>query len=323
MGVLTRKEAKELLQLPREELFSLVAWAAEVKRSRWDDTFQFCSIINAKSGLCDAGCAFCAQANPKATGAPVYPLVSQEELLEGARQAVANGSARYSLVASGRGVTQGEMESLLISVEAILREFPHLLVDVSLGRLSDAQLRELRSAGVSRVHHNLESSESFYPRITTRLSWRDRYEFILLAKSQGLEVCAGGLFGLGESPEEWVDLAFALAEAEIDAVPLNFLIPIPGTPMQDAPPLHPLEILRCIALFRLVLPEAELRICGGREHNLRQLQSLAAVMVNGFMVGGYLTRGGRDPSLDMELVGDLSLTLVERGPLCFSKGSKG
>ena len=312
---MNRKEAIELLRMDRRELLSLVAWAAEVKRRYWGDTFQFCSIINAKSGLCDAGCAFCAQANPEATGAPVYPLVSENEILEGARKAVEHGSARFSVVASGRGLSSNEMERLLKAIAAVKREIPHLLLDVSVGRLDREQLRELKSAGVSRVHHNLESSESFYPQITTRLSWRDRYDFLILSKEEGLEVCAGGLLGLGESPDDWVDLAFSLAEAQVDSVPLNFLIPIPGTPLENSNPLHPLEILRCIAIFRLVLPEAEIRVCGGRERNLRQLQTLAATMVNGFMVGGYLTRGGRDPALDTELVEDLSLSLVEKGLL--------
>lgn len=312
---MNRKEAIELLRMDRRELLSLVAWAAEVKRRYWGDTFQFCSIINAKSGLCDAGCAFCAQANPEATGAPVYPLVSENEILEGARKAVEHGSARFSVVASGRGLSSTEMERLLKAIAAVKREIPHLLLDVSVGRLDRVQLRELKSAGVSRVHHNLESSESFYPQITTRLSWRDRYDFLILSKEEGLEVCAGGLLGLGESPDDWVDLAFSLAEAQVDSVPLNFLIPIPGTPLENSAPLHPLEILRCIAIFRLVLPEAEIRVCGGRERNLRQLQTLAATMVNGFMVGGYLTRGGRDPALDTELVEDLFLSLVEKGLL--------
>ena len=312
---MNRKEAIELLRVDRREVLSLVGWAAEVKRRYWGDTFQFCSIINAKSGLCDAGCAFCAQANPEATGAPVYPLVSENEILEGARKAVEHGSARFSVVASGRGLSSNEMERLLKAIAAVKREIPHLLLDVSVGRLDRVQLRELKSAGVSRVHHNLESSESFYPQITTRLSWRDRYDFLILSKEEGLEVCAGGLLGLGESPDDWVDLAFSLAEAQVDSVPLNFLIPIPGTPLENSNPLHPLEILRCIAIFRLVLPEAEIRVCGGRERNLRQLQTLAATMVNGFMVGGYLTRGGRDPALDTELVEDLSLSLVEKGPL--------
>lgn len=312
---MNRKEAMELLRMDRGEVFSLVGWASEVKRRYWGDAFQFCSIINAKSGLCDAGCAFCAQANPEATGAPVYPLVSESEILEGARKAVEHGSARFSIVSSGRGLSSSEMGRLLKAVEAVKKEIPHLLLDLSVGRLESAQLRELKDAGVSRVHHNLESSQSFYPQITNRLSWRDRYNFLILSKKEGLEVCAGGLIGLGESPADWVDLAFALAEAEVDAVPLNFLIPIPGTPLGNSAPLHPLEILRCIAIFRLLLPEAEIRVCGGRERNLRQLQPLAAAMVNGFMVGGYLTRGGRDPALDMEMVRDLSLDLVEEGPL--------
>jgi len=183
------------------------------------------------------------------------------------------------------------------------------------GRLDRYQLRELKSAGVSRVHHNLESSEVFYPRITTRLSWRDRYNFLFMVKEEGLEVCAGGLLGLGESKEDWIDLAFSLSEIQVDSLPLNFLIPISGTPLQNAVSLPPLEILRCITLFRLVLPKAEIRVCGGREQNLRQLQVLAATMVNGFMVGGYLTRCGREPALDREMVKDLSLTLVERGSL--------
>lgn len=303
-----RQEAREILQWPGEEILDLVSLAHKVKRKNWGETFTFCTIINAKSGLCDAGCIFCAQAYPQKTQAPIYPLVSVEEMVKGASRAYKTGSSRYSVVTSGRRTTEKEMKVILRALETIRQEFP-LKLDVSLGIIPPPHLQALKEVGVERIHHNLESSERFYPRVTGKIDWKEKRAFVEKAKEMGFSTCSGALFGMGETDEDRVDLAFTLKEMGVDSVPINFLIPIPGTPLEGQKDLDPIHCLRILAMFRLVMPSTEVRICGGREAHLRDFQSLAAMMVNGFMVGGYLTRPGRDPSLDRQLVEDLGMRL--------------
>jgi biotin synthase len=307
---ISRDEAKDVLLWPQGDILSLVSSAAHLKRAIWGDVFSFCSIINAKSGFCDAGCIFCAQAHPEKTGAPVHSLVPTEKILAGARHAQSLGASRYSIVTSGRRPTDKEIESIIRTVKSIRQE-RDIQVDVSLGTLTTHHLKALKETGVSGIHHNLETSKRFYPRITKKIQWENKRTFLLEAKEMGFYVCSGALFGVGESDLDRIDLAFTLKEMGVASVPLNFLIPISGTPLEGKKTLNAIHCLRIIALYRFVMPQVEIRICGGREANLRDLQALAALMANGFMVGGYLTKGGRDPSLDKQLIKeDLGLTLV-------------
>ncbi len=292
------------LRLSWLDLFKM---ALDVKRAR-GDTFEFCSIINAKSGLCDGACAFCAQAFPERTKAPVYPLVDPEVVLDGAKKAKENRAKRYSIVTSGKRINDKGFGKILDAVRLVLRKVK-IEVDVSLGIIPRDYLVELKKAGVKRVHHNLETSERFYPRITTRIKWEDKFKFAQMVKEEGLELCCGALLGMGEDEEDWRLLADALYELQPESVPINFLIPIKGTPLESANYLTPTRCLKAVSYFRVRLPDSEIRLCGGREHNLRELQSLAALVVDGFMVGGYLTRPGRDPQLDLQLVEDLGLKL--------------
>ena len=288
------------------ELFS------EAVRCRFEvrgDSFEFCSIINAKSGICNGGCGFCAQAYPSKTKAPVYPLVGVDEMLKGAVEAKKNGAIRYSIVTSGRSLGESEIGIVAEAVGRIKREVG-IEVDVSLGIIPDEFIEELKAAGVRRIHHNLESSERFYPLITDRIDWREKFRFCERVKEHGLELCCGGLFGLGEGEEDWKLLADALESLEVDSIPLNFLIPIPGTPLGGERRLSPVDCIKIASYFRLRFPKAELRVCGGREYNLGQLQALLPLVVDGFMVGGYLTRPGRDPALDRELIESLGLRLA-------------
>ncbi len=286
----------------------LFAQALSVKRER-GEFFEFCSIINAKSGLCDRGCAFCAQAYPEKTKAPVYPLVSKEKMLEGAWKAKEDGAKRYSIVTSGKRVTEREFAAILEAVSDIVRKVD-IEVDVSLGIMPDEFLDELKQVGVKRIHHNLETSERFYPNVTTKIGWREKFNFAMRVKEKGFELCCGGLFGLGENEKDIELLADALMELQPESIPLNFLIPIPGTPLGNSNRLTPLQCLKIVCYFRVRFPKSEIRICGGREYNLRELQSIAATVVDGFMVGGYLTRPGRDVSLDRQLIKDLGYRLL-------------
>jgi len=272
-----------------------------------ENEYEFCSIINAKSGACTEDCAFCAQSGFYRTPINIYGLVPKEEIIEGARRGVEFGANRYCIVLSGKRASAEEIRRIAEAVREI-REKEDLPINVcvSAGTLGREDLEVLRSIGVSRVNHNLETSENFFPRIVTTHSWGERYETILRVKEAGLSTCSGGVFGVGESDEDRVDLALTYRELNVDSIPLNFLMPIPGTPLAGAPGVTPLTALKIIAMFRFTNPRAELRLCGGREQTLRDFQGLAALMVNAMMVGGYLTRAGRDIKKDYQLLEDLS-----------------
>ena len=301
---------EEVLDIsPDKVIEELLPLAIREKEKVWGKDFEFCSIINAKSGLCDAGCKFCAQAYPEKTKAPVYPLVKVEKMLEGARKAKENRAKRYSIVTSGKRISKREIETIVQAALRIKEEL-NLEVDVSLGIIPRDFLLQLKSAGVKRIHHNLETSKEFYPNITRKIDWQEKFRFCEMVKEEGMELCCGGLFGMGEGKGDWISLVNSLKTLSPESVPVNFLIPIPGTPFEKHKPPHPMELLKLLIYMRLEMPETEIRLCGGREHNLRDLQSFAATFVNGFMVGGYLTRGGREPQLDYQLVIDLGLKLI-------------
>ncbi len=300
---------EEILKIPEERVCELLSHGFKKRVEVWGRAFEFCSIINAKSGICNGGCAFCAQAFPKKTKAPVYPLVDVEEMVEGALKAKEAKAVKYSIVTSGKSLSEKEFEKIIDAVKAI-KSRVDIDVDVSLGIIPEDFLKELKESGVRRVHHNLETSKEFYPRITTKIDWQKKFSFAKKVKEAGLELCCGGLFGMGESERDWVKLAESLKELEPESIPINFLIPIPGTPLENQKPYPPLKFLKLLLYLRFKFPEAELRLCGGREASLRETLTLAALVVNGFMVGGYLTRPGRDPRLDQKLVEDLGFELI-------------
>ncbi|MGB9874138.1 MAG: biotin synthase BioB, partial [Hydrogenobacter sp.] len=192
------------------------------------------------------------------------------------------------------------------------REKLPINVCVSAGTLDEEDLIKLKSAGVRRINHNLETSERFFPNIVSTHTWRERYETIKRIKSVGLSACCGGIFGMGETDQDRVDLALTYRELGVDSIPLNFLMPIEGTPMQNAPGIGPLEALKVIAMFRLTNPKAELRLCGGREQTLRDFHGMAVLMTNAMMVGGYLTRAGRDIKKDYQLLRDLKAERLQK-----------
>ncbi len=289
----------------------LLPWlevARRVKEARFGKKIETCAIVNAKSGRCPSDCHFCAQAKEWATGAKIYPLLAEEELLRRAEEAAATGIDRFSFVTSGISLSTTELERLLRVIETLRERVPGLVLCASLGRLSRAQLAELKAAGLDRYHHNLETSEEFYPRICSRQLWRDRYQTILAAKEVGLSTCCGGIFGMGETDEDVLSLAGALKVLEVDSVPVNFLHPIPGTPLEGVKHLTPLKALRILIVLRLLLPGAEIRLCGGREYNLGDLQALSLYPASGLMVGNYLTTRGRDLAQDREMIRALGYT---------------
>ncbi len=304
---LSKDEALELLRVPDDYVPFLTHFAQKIKKKFFpENEIEFCSIINAKSGACSEDCKFCAQSKFYKTPINVYNLVPKEEIVEGAERGVEFGANRYCVVLAGKQATPEEVERIAEAVREV-KETEKLPINVcvSAGTMDEGSLRKLKEAGVKRINHNLEASRNFFPKIVTTHRWEDRYETIKRIKKVGLSTCCGGIFGMGESDEDRVDLALTYRELEVDSIPLNFLMPIQGTPLENAPGVTPLEALKIIAMFRFTNPKAELRLCGGREQNLRDFHGMAVLMTNAMMVGGYLTRAGRDIKKDYQLLEDL------------------
>jgi len=309
---LSFKEAIKLINTPDEETFSLLAEADKTRRKFKGNKIKLCAIVNAKSGRCSENCAFCAQSGHFSTEVPVYPLLSKEEMLQAALNSEKNARATcFSIVTSGKLVkTEKEMEDITAALTAI-KERTKLDRCVSLGTLNRAAIRKLKAAGLTRLHHNLETAESFFGQICTTHTYQERLETIQAAKEEGLEVCSGGIFGLGETLEQRVELAFALAELKVDSVPINILNPIPGTPAaQNYRPLKPLEVLRLVAVYRLILQDKDIGVFGGRELSLGTLQPLMFLAgANVTLIGDYLTTKGQDPERDWKMLADLGLEI--------------
>jgi biotin synthase len=283
-------------------LQELMAEALKIKLSERGTDFSLCTIINAKSGKCSENCAFCVQSGHFKTEAPVYPLKEPEEILAAARAAKDTGAQRFSLVTSGRGPSDGEVDKIA-AIIAEIRVRIGIKVCASLGIMNGKQLKRLKDAGMSRYHHNLETSREYFDRIVSTHSFEERLDTIRAAQEEGLEVCAGGIVGLGESEDDRISLAVTLAELGVDSVPFNILIPLPGTPLSHLSPLSPAEILRAISLFRIICRKGPLRLCAGRESALGDFLAMAFMAgADGMMIGGYLTQRGRKPEEDHRLV---------------------
>ena len=306
---ITREEAKHIISLTtQEEIIMLMAYATVLRNHFKGRHIDLCGVVNAKSGRCAEDCIFCAQSAHHKAAVKTYPLLDVDELVRSADEAYKSGAHRFGLVTSGKGITsQDELDTLCQALEKIDQK-TDLTPCASLGVLNDEQLQVLSAAGLKRYHHNLETAESYFPEICSTHSYQERMQTVRAAQEAGLEVCSGALFGLGETEEQRIELAFALRELNVDSIPLNFLNPVPGTPLENNPTLEPLAILKIIALFRFVLPEKDIRICGGREVRLRTLQPLMYVAgANGTMVGNYLTTSGRNPAVDIQEIFDLGL----------------
>lgn len=292
-------EIESLRSLPCRELMSR---ALETKLARRGKSLSLCSIINAKSGQCSEDCRFCTQSIHFKTDTPVYPLKPADEIVAAARQAKKDGATHFSIVTSGRAIT-GQALPAVADIIASIRDQVDICVCASLGIATLQDLQTLQQAGLSRYHHNLETSREYFPSIVTTHTFAERVATIQAARQAGLEVCAGGIIGLGESEADRISLALTLAELGVESVPLNILIPLPGTPLAGIKPLPIQEILRAIALFRLILPDAALRLAAGRESALHDFLSTAFMAgADGMMIGGYLTQRGRSAAMDRQFV---------------------
>jgi biotin synthase len=302
-----RAMALALASAEGTELWELFLAAGRVRERFRGSKVDICSIVNAKSGACSEDCSYCAQSVHHRTDAPVYPLIPIDRMAESAESARRNGARRFCIVTSGRGIDSPEdLENIATGIR-LVRDIG-LSPCATLGTLTRDQLAHLKDAGLHRYHHNIETSRTFFPRICTTHTFEERLAVLNSAHTLGLSACSGGIFGLGESMQDRIDMAFTLRELGVDSVPINFLMPIQGTPLGNQAPVTPLEALHSIALFRLILPRQEIRICGGRGTTLRQLHPLIFLAgADGFMIGNYLTVNGLDPSADLKMVQDLGL----------------
>ncbi|MFH1738871.1 MAG: biotin synthase BioB [bacterium] len=303
-------EAERIAALPQEHLLLLLHSANRLRSHFRGDAVTCCSIVNAKSGSCPEDCAFCSQSAHHNTDISVYPLLDTGQILKAADQASQDGATGFGVVISGPGIQdEDELHRVGGMLEAIARE-TGLEAHGSLGALDETQLKYLKSRGLVCFNHNLETAESFFGEIVTTHTYQDRVETVRAAKQTGVRVCCGGIFGIGETPAQRIELAMALRDLDVDVIPLNFLHPIPGTPLDHIPPLSPQEILSIIALFRFVLPEKEIKVAGGREKNLRDLQSMIFFAgADGMIIGNYLTTPGRNPEADLAMLKDLGLSI--------------
>jgi biotin synthase len=309
---LTKEEGLQILSIPDELVMELVEEASKVREYFFKNQMEFCSLINAKNGACTEDCSFCAQSSHYKTPINAYGLVSKDEMLAGAEKAVAINANRYCIVVSGRRASKEELDKIADAVKEIKESYP-IKVCCSLGTIDEEDLVKLKDAGVDRINHNLETSQRYFPKIVSTHTWKERYETIKKIQKVGLSTCTGGIFGMGESDEDIVDLAMTYRDLKVDSIPLNFLIPIPGTPLGDKHDLTPLKCLKIIALFRLFNPKSEIRLCGGRELNLKDYHDVAFEVANCLMVGGYLTRAGREPGKDEEMARRLGRELIKNG----------
>jgi biotin synthase len=295
-----------------EEIMSLVERAWEVRRERFDDSTDMCSLVNAKSGGCAEDCGFCAQSRYAEADTPMHAMMEPETILEHARAAEAAGAHRFCMVTQGQGLSKRDFAKIVEGAK-LVSEHTNLKRCVSVGHLSADRASELADAGVQRVHHNVETARSYYDEVTTTVRYEGRTRTIDAVKEAGLETCVGGILNLGESERQRVEMAFELSEVNPTSVPINLLNPRAGTKFGDRPLMDPWEVVKWVAIFRLIIPDALFRLCGGRVENLGELQPLAVKAgLNGVMMGNFLTTLGAEPADDRAMFEELGLNVARQ-----------
>jgi biotin synthase len=311
--LITREEALQLGELEgHTEIEALIdrAWAARVER--FSDSTDMCSLVNAKSGGCAEDCGFCAQSRFAEAETPLHAMMDPEQILEHARAAEAAGAHRFCMVTQGQGLSKRDFEKILEGAK-LVAEKTNLKRCASIGHMSPARAKALKEAGIQRVHHNVETAESYYDEVSTTVRYEGRLRTIQAVREAGLETCVGGILNLGETREQRVEMAFELAAINPTSVPINLLNPRPGTKFGDRDYIDPWEAVKWVAIFRLILPEALFRLCGGRVENLGELQPLAVKAgLNGVMMGNFLTTLGSSPEEDREMFEELGLNVARQ-----------
>jgi biotin synthase len=296
----------------RDEIAALVERAWAVRRERFGDSTDLCSLVNAKSGGCSEDCGFCAQSRYAEADTPMHAMMEPDQILEHARAAEAAGAHRFCMVTQGQGLGRRDFERILEGAR-LVSEHTNLKRCVSVGHISSDRARALKEAGVQRVHHNVETARSYYDEVTTTVRYEGRIRTIDAVRDAGLESCVGGILNLGESPRQRVEMAFELSEIDPTSVPINLLNPRPGTKFGDRELMDAWEVVKWVAIFRLILPDALFRLCGGRVENLGDLQPLAVKAgLNGVMMGNFLTTLGAEPADDREMFTELGLNVARQ-----------
>jgi biotin synthase len=311
--LITREEARRLGEIEdHAQIEELVerAWRARVER--FSDSTDMCSLVNAKSGGCAEDCGFCAQSRFAEAETPMHAMMDPDQVLEHARAAEAAGAHRFCMVTQGQGLSKRDFEKYLEGVR-LVAEHTNLKRCASVGHLSPARAAALRDAGIQRVHHNVETAYSYYDEVTTTVRYEGRLRTIAAVREAGLETCVGGILNLGETRAQRVEMAFELAEIDPTSVPINLLNPRAGTKFGDRELIDPWEAVKWIAIFRLVLPAALFRLCGGRVENLGELQPLAVKAgLNGVMMGNFLTTLGAEPAADRAMFEEHGLNVARQ-----------
>src|SRR6187549_1140768 len=294
--LITREEALRLGELEDHAAIEALverAWAARTER--FGDSTDLCSLVNAKSGGCAEDCGFCAQSRYAEADTPMHAMMEPDQILEHAKAAEAAGAHRFCMVTQGQGLSKRDFEKIVEGAK-LVAEHTNLKRCASVGHISVERAKRLREAGIQRVHHNVETAESYYPEVSSTVRYEGRLRTIEAVREAGLESCVGGILNLGETEEQRVEMAFQLAEINPTSVPINLLNPRPGTKFGDREFMDPWEAVKWIAIFRLILPDALFRLCGGRTENLADLQQLAVKAgINGVMLGNFLTTLGNQP----------------------------
>ncbi|HUE27490.1 MAG TPA: biotin synthase BioB [Solirubrobacteraceae bacterium] len=311
--LITRAEALRLGELEdTAEIGALVERAWRVRLERFADSTDMCSLVNAKSGGCAEDCGFCAQSRYAEADTPMHAMMEPDQILEHARAAEAAGAHRFCMVTQGQGLSKRDFEKILAGAR-LVAEQTNLKRCASIGHISAERARALKEAGIQRVHHNVETAESYYPEVSSTVRYEGRLRTIDAVKDAGLETCVGGILNLGETREQRVEMAFQLAQIDPTSVPINLLNPRPGTKFGERELMDPWEAVKWIAIFRLILPGALFRLCGGRVENLGELQRTAVKAgLNGVMMGNFLTTLGNLPEQDREMFEGLGLNVARQ-----------
>ena len=310
----TAEEALDVLRATDEELLSMVDAAARLRRKHFGNTVKVNYLVNLKSGLCPEDCHYCSQRLGSQADILKYTWLKTDEAIEQAAAGLRGGATRICMVSSGRGPTNRDVERVADMVGALKGEHPGVEVCACLGLLKDGQAERLREAGVDAYNHNINTAESHHDDIVTSHTYADRVDTVTKAKGAGLSPCSGLIAGLGESDEQLVEALFALRDLGSDSIPVNFLMPFDGTPLEGTWELTPGRCLRILAMARFVCPDREIRIAGGREMHLRSLQGLALHVANSIFLGDYLTSEGQAAEADLELIRDHGFVVLGTEP---------